>query len=231
MGLFWWTVIGWLGGAFVQYNFSPAYTIYGRLAALALTLAFCLRRPTRSSFKTMMLATIDWLCGLTIAIAGGYIVIRLGYWIISCELKTSGIATLPVLSLTHSALYVVIAIATLVFLEFCRNRDVSHVARENHTPSTPDQGFPRDDTHHASDSYRYEERSPPPAGEPWWTTLQVDGNCSLEEAEAAARKGLQDYHPDRWMSLPPELRERAEEVTKNILNARDQMRRDRRQAA
>ena len=55
----------------------------------------------------------------------------------------------------------------------------------------------------------------------WFEILEVKQDCSFEELQAAYRKKIMQYHPDRVYSLGPELKTLAEAKMKEINSAFD----------
>lgn len=53
----------------------------------------------------------------------------------------------------------------------------------------------------------------------WWDILQVDRSASVQEIRAAYRRGLQQYHPDKFASLGTAFQQPAEQKTKELIEA------------
>lgn len=236
-GIFWWAVISGLGGYAAHSNFGPEYGAYGRAGSALLVLAFCIRRPLASDFKMMMLAAISFVAGLSMLFSGGYVVICIGWAVISGELKNHGLSALHAMTLLGSCACfgVSFLIAALVGFVLERDRKRSERAERNYRQPEarkPDTRRPDDRGSEQTGNSKNEKFShsagpqfaPPSSGEMWWTVLQVDQNCTRADIEAAWPRLLSEYHPDHNMNLPPLLRAEAERQTKRILKARSEAR-------
>ncbi|GEM_PF-3526082 len=234
-GLFLWWVIGWAGSATAYYNIDKSWSGLGGLAAVAVVLAICLHRPFASGFKQMMLNAIAYGSGWVMLFSGGYIVLRFGYAVIFGQLKTLGLAALPISSLVQSAVWFVAAFAAAFVVGFVLERDRLRIVRAS------ERFHPQAAA--ANPHFRREEAAPrpqqsappppppaPPAEDAWWTVLETEPDAAKAVFEAKARALLKQYHPDLWMTAPPRLKSEAERQTQRILRALEEARAARRAA-
>lgn len=236
-GIFWWVVIGGIGGFAASSNFGPKYGWYGESGTTVLVLLFCIWRPLASDFKMMMLAAIRFIAGWVMVLSGGYVVVRIGWALISGKLKSEGLASLPAASLVHSCIYAICSFAAAALVGFVLERDRLRIqiARDALSQRRLHESQPRRErVHSAENDAAREQRDPPhekrheppsaPPEEMWWVVLGVEPDCSRGAFEAAARDLLRQYHPDRVMDAPPLLKAEAERLTKRILKARAEAR-------
>lgn len=76
---------------------------------------------------------------------------------------------------------------------------------------------------------RSEHAPPPPApgaADPY-AVLGIDSSASDEDLEQAYRRRMSEYHPDRVASAAPEIREMADQRSREINQAYDQIKRQR----
>ena len=73
------------------------------------------------------------------------------------------------------------------------------------------------------------ERAPPPpaASEDPYAMLGIDSGASDEELEQAYRRRMSEYHPDRVANAAPEIRDIADQRTREINQAYDRIKRQR----
>jgi|SRR5579859_169223 len=238
-GIFWWWVIGALAYYGFESNFGQSRAISGECAVLLMVLLFCFFRPIGSSFKMMMLEAICFIAGLAMLCTVGFVLVRVGWAVISGELKNNGVSSLPHTALTNAGLYALCAFLVISFVRFmigldarrfmpqpaplapAPERPAASTARANQRSGGRDEA--RNDRQEKSERKREEASKPAPPPEPpkkdWWVILEVDRNCSRKEAEAAARSLLKKYHPDTVIGERPRLRESAESETRSILEA------------
>lgn len=62
--------------------------------------------------------------------------------------------------------------------------------------------------------------APSPAGAPWHATLELPPTATPDEIDAAYRRLIGQYHPDKVATLGVELRELAERKSREIVAAR-----------
>jgi DnaJ-domain-containing protein 1 len=76
---------------------------------------------------------------------------------------------------------------------------------------------------------RPERPPPPPAPGPAdpYAVLGIDSRASDEELETAYRRRMSEYHPDRVANAAPEIREIADQRSREINQAYDQIKRQR----
>lgn len=76
--------------------------------------------------------------------------------------------------------------------------------------------------HESPPGERENQQGYEPFGPRWATVLGVPANATREEVRAAYKRKISEYHPDKVARLGPEIRELAEQRSKEINAAYDE---------
>jgi hypothetical protein len=87
-------------------------------------------KPLASPFKVMMISAVQLVLGLVILFAGGSLVLRLGYFILSGHLKEQGLADMPWKEFATLVALLAGAFALIFMMVAVTERDRKRMARE-----------------------------------------------------------------------------------------------------
>lgn len=219
-GLFWWFATISLGSFAASKNFGPSYQTAGGVVAALLLFLYAMRRPLNSSFKTMMLSSVSFAASFVFVLSIFYVLVAVGWALVSGKFKNEGWSAMGWQGVVPPLVLVVTSFAVMNLIAFLvaprPARQAGPAVNDAH--SSKHAGSGQGGTRPVDNPDRVE-----PA-QHWWEVLQVDPSCSKAEAEEAAKRMLRDYHPDRRQDLPPELQKASLDITRRILEARDQAR-------
>lgn len=222
-GIIIWLAVPSVSGWAVGSNFGDAYANAGAILTIGPMLAYCCYRPGNSPLRWMLLSGLKVPACIVATICLAVPAIRIGYAVLSGELKHEGWAGLPMEWLLSFLAPGLTAFLIILFVNKIRELGFRQEALEHHERESKAnfEGHPNDwGTYSPNDA---DERSTANGGagddhDPWWVVLEVDPASGFAEIKRAARELLKKYHPDMLAEMP-RFRAEAERETKRINRA------------
>jgi DnaJ-class molecular chaperone len=96
------------------------------------------------------------------------------------------------------------------------NAFIDYRRKEYQSQEQPRQNSEKEDKTRAEEQDHPKQDSTP---RPWWEVLKVDRDASIVQIKEAFRREISKYHPDRVEGLGKELRDLADEKSKEVNRA------------